>query len=296
MKLHAGVTSRSALALILGTRILGPGSVLGQEDMTRAEVVVRPDANVAVKVSSDRVYKSGVPDALMDIYTPARAAPPGGFPAVVFVHGGPGGPRSAAIKSIGQYRSYGRLVASRGLAAVTFSFEFPDLASLATGSADVMDALAYVRTHASELRIDPDRLCVWVVSGGGIVVAPLFGSAPPYIRCWLFYYTVVDVETFSQLVPVPPGLNQVDFSVPQAVHRAGGRIPPVLIARAGKDAPPIAAGLDTLVAALLGAGASVDLYGHPTGPHAFDVLDRGERSREIIEQSLAFVHRHLSGR
>jgi dienelactone hydrolase len=65
------------------------------------------------------------------------------------------------------------------------------------------------------------------------------------------------------------------------------------VARAGKDAPPINASLDALVAAALEAGVSVDLYAHPTGPHAFDVLDDSPRSRDILERSLAFVQRHL---
>jgi dipeptidyl aminopeptidase/acylaminoacyl peptidase len=262
--------------------------------MLQREVVLRANANNQVKTARNLADKPGVREGVMDVYTPARPAPTGGFPAVIFVHGGPIPALPGSIKDIGQYRSYGRLIASRGLAAVTFAFRFPDLAGLSTASADVSDALAYIRAHAAEQRLDADRLCLWVVSGGGVVVAPLLTRDAPYVRCWVFYYTVLNVTAFGQLgMPVPSDLKLETYSAADAVRTRGAQLPPLLVVRAGQDAPPINASLDALVAAALEAGAALDFYAHPTGPHAFDVLDDSPRTRAILESSLAFVRRHL---
>ena len=41
------------------------------------------------------------------------------------------------------------------------------------------------------------------------------------------------------------------------------------------------------------ADAELTLLDHAQGPHAFDVLDDSARTREIIEQTVAFLQTHL---
>jgi hypothetical protein len=38
----------------------------------------------------------------------------------------------------------------------------------------------------------------------------------------------------------------------------------------------------------------ITLMNHPTGEHAFDILNDDVRSREIIKATLAFLHEHLA--
>ena len=143
--------SVATVACLVATRTL-----VSQADILQREVVLRANPSSEIKTATNIGYKPGVAGAVMDVYTPARPAGEGGLPVVVFVHGGPVPALPGSIKDIGQYRSYGRLVASRGLAAVTFAFRFPDLGGLSTATADVSDAVAYVRAHAMEYHLDPE--------------------------------------------------------------------------------------------------------------------------------------------
>jgi hypothetical protein len=52
--------------------------------------------------------------------------------------------------------------------------------------------------------------------------------------------------------------------------------------------------LDTFVAEALSKNVSLELMTHPTGQHAFDVLDDHERSRQIIARALGFARTHLT--
>jgi hypothetical protein len=52
------------------------------------------------------------------------------------------------------------------------------------------------------------------------------------------------------------------------------------------------AGANSSAAAIPG-GATVDLLTHPTGHHAFDILDPGERSRQIIRRTLDAIRGSL---
>ena len=68
--------------------------------------------------------------------------------------------------------------------------------------------------------------------------------------------------------------------------------PPLLVARAGLDQPWLNATVDAFVARALAANATLDVLNHPTGRHAFDVLDDDDRSREILARTLDFVRAH----
>jgi hypothetical protein len=51
--------------------------------------------------------------------------------------------------------------------------------------------------------------------------------------------------------------------------------------------------LDRFVAAALACNLPVTVANHASAPHAFDVMDDSEISREIIRQILAFMRFHL---
>jgi hypothetical protein len=70
---------------------------------------------------------------------------------------------------------------------------------------------------------------------------------------------------------------------------------PLFIARAGQDAMPgLNDALDRFMAHALARNLPVTFVNHRTGPHAFDVLDDSEISREVIRQMLAFMRFHLA--
>ncbi len=132
-----------------------------------------------------------------------------------------------------------------------------------------------MRRGGARGHVDVDRLGVWVASGGPPTVLPwILHERPPFIRCVAVLYGVMDTTI-------------------EALATADLPAPPMLVARAGLDAPPINDSIDAFVAAALASEMELDLLTHPAGRHAFDILDDDERSKEIVTMTLAFFRRHL---
>jgi acetyl esterase/lipase len=69
---------------------------------------------------------------------------------------------------------------------------------------------------------------------------------------------------------------------------------PLFLARAGQDEfPGLNEALDRFLAAAVAENLPVRFVNHPRGPHAFDLLDDSETSREIIREVLRFLGFHL---
>jgi hypothetical protein len=70
---------------------------------------------------------------------------------------------------------------------------------------------------------------------------------------------------------------------------------PMLLVRAGRDqVPGLNATLDRFVAAALTHNLPVTLINNAGGPHAFDLDDDCEASRQVIRQILSFLQLHLA--
>ena len=61
----------------------------------------------------------------------------------------------------------------------------------------------------------------------------------------------------------------------------------------GQDQPRLNDALDRFVLMALTGNLPITLVNHPAAPHAFDLLDASETSREIIRRILAFLQFHL---
>ena len=70
---------------------------------------------------------------------------------------------------------------------------------------------------------------------------------------------------------------------------------PMLVARAGRDQFRVNESLDSFVAGALHKDLPVRLVNHPGAPHAFDLFDDSEATREIIREILRFMQFHLVG-
>ncbi|MEP7200585.1 MAG: prolyl oligopeptidase family serine peptidase [Chloroflexota bacterium] len=245
-----------------------------------------------VRVQRDVVYRR-VDDAdlLMDVYALPDVRAGKQMPAVVFVHGGPIASEMRP-KDWGVYQSYGELVAASGLIGVTFNHRFFSRESLAEAERDICAAVDYVRAHADELRVDPDRLCVWVFSGGGPFLSWVLCERPPFVRCIAAYYALLDLR---HMLPsdADDALKQRAAKFSPAAHVANAGDLPIFVARAGQDRPSLNQGTDSFVREALAANAPLELMNHPHGQHAFDVLNDDARTREIIARTLAFIKTHL---
>jgi acetyl esterase/lipase len=220
------------------------------------------------------VYKRDAGAELaMNVYAPASLSGGARVPAVIFVHGGPIAADFMPPTQWGVFASYGELAAASGLVGVTFNHRLFALADFDKSQADVAAAIDYVRSHATELNVDADRIALWYFSGGGLLMTPLLLDRPDYVRCMLAFYAY---------------LQPVEMQV-----RTKGAGFPIFIARAGLDQPMINDTIDSFVQEALAGNAILDVMNHPAGRHGFDILDHDERSREIIARAVAFAQAHV---
>jgi len=209
-----------------------------------------------------------------DLYGPAGTP----APCVILIHGGPvPGNLLTTPKEWGWFQSYGRLLAASGLAAVMFNHRFfaPDM--LPEAIADVQGLFRYVREHSEELNVDRDRVCLWVFSGGGPIISPFLRETPDGLRCVVAYYAALDAAV-------------AEFSPAVQVSENAGRLPALLIARAGLDNPQLNEAMDLFVQNALKKNACVDVLNHANGQHGFDCRDDDARTRDILRRTIEFIH------
>jgi acetyl esterase/lipase len=254
-------------------------------DLGRAIVLAIPGMD-AVEIRRDLLYRSGPIDLTMDVYAPSRAAGPL-LPTIFFVHGGPIR-EELSPKDWGSFASYGRLAAAAGFVGVTFNFTYFATTSLASAVDDVSAAIDAVIGRAAELRVDRDRLGVWIFSGAGRLLEGILASNAGAIRGAVAFYPIFD-DGEQATTPDP---EMVGFR--GATARADLAIVPTLVARAGLDRVEINASISRWVERALRANEPIDLLNHATGRHGFDVLDDDERSREIIDRALSFMRVQLA--
>ncbi len=95
---------------------------------------------------------------------------------------------------------------------------------------------------------------------------------------------------YGLMAPALPGVDLERVLSARHLDEAGI---PIFVARAGLDRPRLNETLDRFTDAALKAGLDLELHNHPTGRHAFDVLDPGPRSSEIIARSVEFLRSRL---
>ncbi len=262
------------------------------EEMIRMRVVLRVPGMDAVQVRRNVVYRTAAGQPLhMDVYSPpgSRRA----RPLVILVHGGPI-PRTGA-KNMGVFVSYGELLAASGFVAVAFDHRFLAPDRLVDAREDLAEVVAQVRSGAGPLGGDPDRLALWVFSGGGPLLTAPLRERPGWLRALVAYYAVLDLQQ------PPPGADdglgpeqRRDFSAVLGLGDDARNAPPLLVARAGLDHPWLNDGTLRFVEAALTRGAKLDFLNHPDGRHGFDILDDDARTAQIIRHTLAFLRDHLA--
>ncbi|MFM9995676.1 MAG: alpha/beta hydrolase fold domain-containing protein [Phycisphaerales bacterium] len=98
----------------------------------------------------------------LDVYVPPGPVPPGGFPVVIWIHGGgwSGGDKSSAAGRVAPLRA-------RGIATVGINYRLSGEAVFPAQIHDCRGAIRFVRAHAAQFSLDPARVGVWGSSAGG---------------------------------------------------------------------------------------------------------------------------------
>ncbi len=269
------------------------------EDVKELPVVYAlPDMEGAI-VRPDIAYKTvDTGDLLMDVYYPEDYEGETRLPAVIFIHGEGEPEMLKYAKDWGQYVSWGQLAAASGFIGITFNHRSMELPTkLYDASKDVDDLITYVRENSKSLGIDENALCIWTCSDGSpFGLRSALREDATYVRCIVSYYGIADLKFFYDVLSTLPQLSDEVLNEFSASHRLSKRtdaIPPMLIVRAGLDAPELNASIDRLLTAAIAKNVSLDFMNHATGRHAFDILDDNVRSQEIIRTTLDFMKTHL---
>jgi acetyl esterase/lipase len=251
------------------------------EDLSRRPVVYSTPGMANVRVSEGLVYKTAEGSPLhFDLYAPAAASR--ASPAVILIHGGP--VPGAGVRRAGMFVSYGRILAATGMIGIAFDHRFLGPDRLPDSAADLADLVQHLRKQAPTLGIDQSRLALWAFSGGASLVAAALHERQSWLKLVVAYYGIME----------PLGIRHDDrLSAIAALGRDASNAPPIVLARAGRDDPAINSTIDRFFAAATSAGATVDLFTHPTGHHNFDILDAGERSSQIIRRTLGALRNSL---
>ncbi|MFE7901889.1 alpha/beta hydrolase [Streptomyces sp. NPDC057424] len=216
----------------------------------------------------------------VDLYVPDGGGP---RPAVVFVHGGPvpagARPRPREWPTL---VGHARLAAAAGMVGAVLEHGLHDVADYERAAADIAAGVERVRADA---RVDADRIALWFFSGSGLLTTDWLAEPPAWLRCLAASYPV--------LAPLPAwGLIGSRFRPARAVVRAGTL--PVVLLRAGRETPQIAATVDAFVAAANDSAARLELVDVPNGHHGFETLDAPEVTRPALHHAMRSVVTHLT--
>jgi len=197
-------------------------------------------------------------------------------------------------KDWGVYRSWGKLLAASGFVAVIPDqrIGFPD-PRLSLAASDVESATGYVREHAADLSADPERTCLVAFSAGGPLLSRAIAEHPPAVKCLAAMYAFLDVRQ-SEPHRAHASPEELDrFSPLVQMERAAGKMPPLFVARAGRDeVPTLLEAMDRFLAAGLAHDAPLQLVSLPDTAHGFEVDDTPV-VREALRALLAYLHEHL---
>ncbi len=267
------------------------------------------------ELREDVVYAEvdGVP-LRYDHYRPLRVDAPA--PAVVFVHGGGwihGDPSQAAGNALH--------LARKGIATIALSYRLAPAHRFPAPLDDVRHGLRYVRAHADELGIDPDRIALLGLSAGAHLVmlahlgraVPELASAVPGsslrevaedVRAVIAHYGPYDL---SRRAVLPPELDMIGallgargddpewVRLASPLHHVAAAAPtaPVLLVHGTGDTLVSHRESERLHRALIGAERASELLLLEGAPHAFQLDWRGRANQQANAAMDAFLARHL---
>jgi hypothetical protein len=262
-----------------------------QDHISKRVVVYRLPGVDSVRIRRDVVYPADSGSLTMDLYYPPDSETGAELPAVVIVAGFPDPGYQQILgcrfKDMGSSTSWARLIAASGIVAITYTNREP--------AADFEAMMRHVRQNADALGIDHTRIGLWASSGNVPVALWALMQKSAGLRCAVLCYGfTLDLDGSTIVADAAKTWGFANPSAGTSVDDLPDGVP-MFIARAGRDQfATLNDMLDRFVAGALSRNLAVTVVNHATGPHAFDLFDDSETSREIIRQILAFTRFNLA--
>ncbi len=265
---------------------------------------VLPPARYQVEFRPDIAY-GPLAEERLDLCLPQGAVDL--RPGVILIHGG-----GWTNGDKGEFVRQCSLLASEGFVAATVNYRLAPAHIWPAQLVDVQLAVRFLRAHASELLLDPARLCSWGVSAGahlavflGVLAqthagdqAALLADQSSAVSCAVDYFGIVNLLTYgvtqSQkgllyllLGGATPENNQALYEDASPLFLVSAQSAPMLIVQGTQDdvVPPEQS--RALQQALQNHQVPVNYLSY-AGGHGFSGLS-GEQVQALENQSVAFL-------
>jgi tetratricopeptide (TPR) repeat protein len=170
---------------------------------------------------------------------------------------------SPAMRNWPIYTGWATAATAHGFAAINVETR--------AGSVDAdLDALAaYLRGHAADLNVDPDRIAVYAASANASAGLPIIQDPNrAWIKAAAIYYGAGSVENYRSDIPL-------------------------LWVRAGLDNALLNRMIDEAAARSVRQNVTASVINYPGGRHGFESLDDTETTRDVIGQTFQFFRKSL---
>ena len=269
-------------------------------------------SNPQVEVRGDISFLT--PDRLekLDLYLTKNRNAGEKSPAVLLIHGGgwkEGDKRQA------REIEFGMTLAQNGFVAASINYALRSAGKFPQNLQDCKNGIRYLRAHADELGIDPNRISVMGGSAGGhlaLLVAytadqPNLAPSQPYPGVSDKVSSVVDFYGISNLAtrketdpngkplkiePLDSTTQSIFGSTPQDWKKASPityvkrDVPPTLILHGKKDTTVDSDQSQELADALRKAGATFEIIWLPNAPHSFSFQHAVPKSKKPLEKDV----------
>ncbi|MBI4401437.1 MAG: alpha/beta hydrolase [Nitrospirae bacterium] len=251
---------------------------------------------------------AGGQELRLDLYQPSTYGglhdPDTGAPGIVVIHGG-----SWQSGDKSQLLALNRYLAARGYLVAAINYRLAPRWPFPAARDDVVAALAYLKGHASDLGLDPNRLALLGRSAGGqLALLVAYTAEDPAIRGVVAFYTPADMR-YGYANPGNPAVidsrgileaylggspNYVPdvYDAASPLNFVDARTPATLLIHGGRDEFVLPAQSERLAARLAQAGRPHFLLRLPWATHGCDANFSGpcgQLSTYAIERFLAAV-------
>lgn len=238
----------------------------------------------------------------LDLYQPLAAQ--AAMPVVLIIHGGSW--RSGDSTQLAPFNQY---LAARGYAVAAINYRLGPEHPFPAARDDVLAALAYLKTNAAELGLDPQRIVLLGRSAGGqLALLVAYTAGDPAIRGAVSFYAPADMRygyanpanpavidsraILSDYLGGSPEQAPAAYDAASPLNFVGPTTPPTLLIHGGSDDLVLLGQSERLDARLATAGRPHLLLRLPWATHGADANfsgPSGQLSTYAVERFLASV-------